>query len=282
MSNPFKAIGKAFKSVVRVVKKIALPALAIAAVVLTGGAALGVLPSVGSVLGGLGISASSTLGGILMGAAKAATFGAVGSALTGGNIVKGATAGFITGGILGGANAALGGLGKAAQAGAGGLGNASSINQTALESLRSGTSAATSGASGAVTQGLGTAANAAAQGGGVAAATGAGAPVVAPVAASATPVSSGGVMGFLNRNPIVGGMVIQGLGQGLMANEQNKAAQRERDQIAANYADTSGLPQYQSPGGNGYAPAADVFNAAIYSGKKVSYDPNTGKLKVGN
>lgn len=271
MSNPFKAIGKAFKAVVRVVKKVALPALAIAAVVLTGGAALGVLPSVGSVLGGIGISASSTLGTVLMGAAKAATFGAVGSALTGGNIVKGATAGFITGGILGGANAALGGLGKAAQAGAGGLGNASSINQTALESLRSGTSAAASGASGAATQGLGTVANAAAQGGGVAAASGAGAPV-----------SSGGVLGFLNRNQIAGGMLIQGLGQGLMAHEQNKAAQRERDQIAANYADTSGLPQYQSPGGNGYAPAADVFNAAIYSGKKVSYNPNTGKLKVGN
>lgn len=280
MSNPFKAIGKAFKSVVRVVKKIALPALAIAAVVLTGGAALGVLPSVGSVLGGIGISASSTLGTVLMGAAKAATFGAVGSALTGGNIVKGATAGFITGGLLGGANAALGGLGKAAQAGAGGLGNASSINQTALESLRSGTSAATSGASGAVTQGLGNVANAAVQSGGVAAATGA--PAIAPVAASAAPVSSGGVMGFLNRNPIVGGMVVQGLGQGLMANEQNKAAQRERDQIAANYADTSGLPQYQSQGNNGYSQASDVFNAAIYAGKKVSYDPNTGKLKVGN
>ena len=62
MSNPFKAIGKVFKKVVKVVKKIALPAIMIGAAVLTGGAALGLLPSVGSMLGagGLGLSAGLT------------------------------------------------------------------------------------------------------------------------------------------------------------------------------------------------------------------------------
>ena len=41
MSGVFKAVGKVFKGVVKVIKKVALPALAIGAIVLTGGAAIG-------------------------------------------------------------------------------------------------------------------------------------------------------------------------------------------------------------------------------------------------
>jgi hypothetical protein len=55
MSGLFKSIGKIFKKVVPVLKKIALPALAIAAVVVTGGAALGLLPGIAG-LGGLAAS----------------------------------------------------------------------------------------------------------------------------------------------------------------------------------------------------------------------------------
>lgn len=275
MSNPIKAIGKAFKSVVRVIKKVALPALAIGAVLLTGGAALGVLPSVGGLAGSLGLS--STLTSALTSAATSATIGAGLSAVTGGNILKGATTGFIAGGVLGGANAALGaakGLGGAAQA----AGSGTSTASNALSMIDNGKLAAMgSGAGGAATSAA--VANAAGASGGLGAAMG-GQSVVAPVVSSTGPVSSGGIFGFLNRNPIVGGMAIQGLGQGLMASEQNKAAQRERDQIAANYGDGSGLPQYQSPGNN-FANAADIFNSAIYAGKKIEYDPKTG-LKVSN
>lgn len=288
MSNPIKALGRVFKKVISVVKKVALPALAIGAVVLTGGAALGLLPSVGSLAGSLGLSAGLT--SVLTSAATSATIGAGLSAVTGGSILKGATAGLITGGVLGGANAALGaakGLGNAAQAaGAGGntastaasfadkVAGAPGLDVISNGSLANAGSAVASSSAG----GLGMAGKV----GGLAASSGAGTALIDPVVSSVAPsASGGGLMGFLNKNPIMGGMVIQGLGQGLMANEQNKAAQRERDQIAANYGDTSGLPQYQSQG-NDYARAADVFNSAIYAGKKATYDPKTGRIQVGN
>lgn len=278
MSNPLKGIGKIFKSVAKVVRKVALPALAIGAVVLTGGAALGVLPSVGALAGSLGLSAGLTT--VLTSAATSATIGAGLAAVTGKNVLKGATTGFVTGGVLGGVNAALGSttdiFGKAAQAGTKGLGNAASINDAALTSLRSG---ATSASGLASTAGLGNAATSAATQGLGGQAAGAVAGSAAPAASVSAP-SSGGILGWMNKNPVPAGMVLQGLGQGLTVMEQSKDAQRERDQIAANYSDTSGLPQYQSQG-NGYARAADVFNAAIYSGKKVEYDTKTGRIKVG-
>lgn len=275
MSNPIKAIGKAFKSVVRVIKKVALPALAIGAVVLTGGAALGVLPGLGGAGGPLAsLGIKGALASVLTSAATSATIGAGLSAVTGGNIIKGATTGFITGGVLGGANAALGGakgLGATAASGS------SSGASNALNVIDNGKIAAMGSGS---TNGFASTAAASGKAGGLGAAMG-GEAVINPVAASTGPVTSGGgILGFLNRNQIVGGMAIQGLGQGLMASEQNKAAQRERDQIAANYGDGSGLPQYQSQGNN-FANAADVFNAAIYAGKKIEYDPKTG-LKVSN
>lgn len=125
MSNPFKAVGKVFKKVVKVAKKIAIPALMIGAVVLTGGAALGALPALGTILGSVGISGTlaSVLGGaISMGAVGALSGGLIGAA-TGGGLLKGATKGFLmgaaTGGVMGGvgaigANGVLGGLGGSA------------------------------------------------------------------------------------------------------------------------------------------------------------------------
>ena len=93
-------IGKALKSVVKVIKKVALPALALAAVVFTGGAALGLAPFVagGSLAGGMtgvlsGVFGTGFLGttvtGALVGAANGAALGAITSAVTGGNISKG-------------------------------------------------------------------------------------------------------------------------------------------------------------------------------------------------
>jgi hypothetical protein len=60
MSGILKGLGKVFKKVFKVVKKVLPYALAIGAIVLTGGAALGVLPAVGTVIGGLGLSAGVT------------------------------------------------------------------------------------------------------------------------------------------------------------------------------------------------------------------------------
>lgn len=278
------------------VKKVALPVLAIGAVVLTGGAALGVLPATGALSGVGGLASSlglsSGLTSVLTTAATSATIGAVGSALTGGNIIKGATGGFVAGAALGGVSAALGGAAKAgtaaadaASSGASGAGNAASTfaervaSAPGLDVISNGSLSG----SGLASRGLGSALGGSAASSGLAAATGAGGGVLAPVVASAAPVTSGsGILGFINSNPVVSGMALQGLGQGMLAREQSKEAQRNRDAIAANYADTSGLPTYSSPnGGLGQPNAADVFNAAIYAGKKAVYDPSTGRVSVG-
>lgn len=129
MSGVLKSIGKVFLSPIsvviggkvgKVIRKVALGAIMAGAVVLTGGAAIGALPALGSasMLGGLGLSAGLT--SALAGAVSTGAVGAVVGGLTGG--FKGATKGFLmgaaTGGIMGGLgmmgpNGLLGG-GKAA------------------------------------------------------------------------------------------------------------------------------------------------------------------------
>lgn len=110
MSGVFKAIGKVFKKVVKVVKKVAIPALMIGAIVLTGGAALGVLPAMGTMLGGIGISGTlaSVLGGAISMGAVGAVTGGLGAAASGKSIWKGAQTGFLVGAATGGV---MGGLG---------------------------------------------------------------------------------------------------------------------------------------------------------------------------
>jgi hypothetical protein len=87
MSGLFKSIGKIFKKVVKVLKKVALPALAIAAVVVTGGAALGLLPAIAG-LGGLAASlgASPLIAGVLSAAGTGATLGAITGFVTTGKL----------------------------------------------------------------------------------------------------------------------------------------------------------------------------------------------------
>ncbi len=110
MSGVFRAIGKVFKGIVKVVKKVALPALMIGAVVLTGGAALGALPALGTILGSIGISGglAAALGGAISAGAIGAGVGGLTAAVTGGNILKGATRGFVGGAITGGLMGAAG------------------------------------------------------------------------------------------------------------------------------------------------------------------------------
>lgn len=200
MSGGLKSIGKVFKKVVKVVKKIALPALAIGAVALTGGAALGVLPGLGS----LGLSPALT--GILSTAGKGALTGALGAAVTGKNILKGATGGALVGGALGGVGALTGGIGNVGTAAAGGASAAAATGATA--------------ASGALATGIS----------GATAAGGSG--------------LLGGIGGFINRNPTIVGNLLDGVGSGLIAAQADKETKRQEAQERANFGGFAGSPNF--------------------------------------
>lgn len=266
MSGVLKSIGKAFRKVVKVVKRIALPLIAVAAVVLTGGAALGFAPFAGGIAGTLGIT--GPLAGILSTAGQSALLGAGVSAITGGNIVKGATGGFIAGGVLGGLGAAAGTIGKTATT-VGGVAQA-------------GTGAALPAAAGAVPSaaatGLGGFAKAAGS-----ALTQANIPLSSNLVASAPAVSSGGgLLGgigrFVEKNPIVAGQVISGIGGGLSAAQDRKAAVKDRKHAEANYADTSGLYRLNNDADllSSVGEAGDRYRDIIYG--KVRYDKRSGRL----
>ncbi|WP_226018404.1 hypothetical protein [Novosphingobium sp. FKTRR1] len=247
MSGVFKAIGKAFKSVVNVAKKIALPALAIGAAVLTGGAALGVFGP--GVFASLGLSQGMTA--VLATAGKSALTGALLSTATGGDPIKGATAGFVTGGVLGAAGSVLGTAGKAAS-------TAAQAGQTAASTT--GTTAAT-GALDAV----GTA---------IAAPVSAAAPAIA--AAAPTAIGSGILPDFASKalgsvfsNPVSAGMAIQGIGSGIMSATQAAEARRQDAQIRENYAGFGG-----SSGSTGGGFATIAPSGAPY----FAIDPMTGRI----
>lgn len=246
MSGILKAIGRVFKKIA----KIALPVIAIAAVALTGGAALGILPSLGKTIGTLGLSKAFT--GVLVTAAKGATFGAVGSLVTGGNPLKGATSGLIAGGLLGGVNVALGGA-QAASGAASGAGQAGATT---------GAAAAPTGLDGAWSNfapGADMAANAGATSAATGAASGAASGIGSGIGSALGEVGS--TFGGIFKNPITAGMAIQGIGAGISASSQAAAKRREDEQIRENYSGYSGL---------GTAPVT----AAPY----IAFDPATGRI----
>lgn len=280
MSNPLKSIGKTFRKVVKTVKKIALPALAIGAVVLTGGAALGVLPALGGAGGLLGmIGISGPLAGILTSAANAALYGAIGSALTGGSIIKGATMGLVAGGVMGGLGAAIGGpaTGK--------------IAQTAAQSAGSATSGLVPGA--------GDAAKAAATGGGLGggsssiASQGMGwldgvgqtvassaPPTVAPTVTTAAVPTSQGFLSRISSEPLVQAGLVQGLGKGLggymQAQSASKEAAKERAYQDAKWDGVNGF--YEPMPQNNAAGLGAAYNSRIYGNQRLNYDPRTGQV----
>lgn len=244
MSNPFKAVGKVFKKVVKVVKKVAIPALMIGAVVMTGGAALGALPAMGTMLGSIGISGTlaSVLGGAISMGAVGAVTGGLGAAVTGGNPWKAAQGGFLAGAATGGV------LGAAGVIGANGVFGANGIL-----GMGQGAGATPLGAGGASIMGpAGQAMPAAAQiagGGGIpitaaqAHAMTAGV-VGAPAAAgTAAATAGGGLGGLLGANaPALlqgAGQIISGFSKGAMAdkqlNAQKEEDQAEYDRISFNY-----------------------------------------------
>lgn len=295
MSGLFKAIGKIFKSVFNVIKKVALPVLAIGAVVLTGGAALGLgLPSLAGIGAKLGLS--TALQGVLATAGKSALIGAIGSAVTGGDILKGAATGFALGGALGGigaltskaggvlnaAGGASNGLGAGATTGAGAANASLTVPQSVLTNAggaanagltvpalgTAGTGAATAGlgAGSILTTPLSPAITAAAAGGAAPAATG------GMLGSVLSPVK--GVLGFANQNPIVAGMALQGLGAGLSAKAQADQAREERESIAKNYT-SQGMFSLPNTQGQALPDAGSYFRGAL--GKQV-YDPATGRI----
>lgn len=270
MSGLFKSIGKIFKKVGKVLKKIALPALAIAAVVITGGAALGLLPGIAG-LGGLAASlgASPLIAGVLSAAGTGATIGAITGLVTTGKLsgaIKGASTGFLAGAVTGGIGAALGGTGggaaSIAQPGSG-LGNVALNADPALAAtLPSGEAVGVFGSQAA--SGIGAAAGQAA---GIGASTAAAA---APAAAG----SGGGILGFLSRNPLIASGLMKGIG-GALTGDPTINAMKERQK---NY-DISG--QVYRP----YDPSTAVtdqgpngFNQVIYGNGQYEYDPNSGRI----
>lgn len=281
MSGMLNSIRKVFKKVVKVVKKVGLPLLAIGAVVLTGGAALGVLPALGGaggLLASLGIK--GVLAGVLTTAAKGAAMGALTSGITGGNIIKGATSGLIMGGVTGGIGAAMGGTaataaqaaGGMAQSGSTGAADAVTPNMTPLTMAGTdsgGNWSVPSDGSPMAISGSGIGSAAAPQ------TSFASGPQIARVATTTSaPTAGGGMLGWFNNlNGVTQGSLIQGIGGALTASANAKDARKEREREEASYGDNSGL--YGA--GSSRAYGASRYDAAIYGGK-VKYDPRTGQV----
>lgn len=227
MSGLVKGVGKIFKKIGNLVKKVAVPLLAVAAIAFTGGAALGLAPLAGGWGGAVasGISAmgiQGPLAGILTTvgtqAGTGAAVGGLAGLASGQGFTKGATMGAIGGALTGGLTSAGLMPGAAATQGAtmssrsaGGLmgGGAQTITPTIADP--------------SVVQGAAT--------GGAASVGPAG--IVAPTAAGAAPAAAapavartgiGGLLGNVVKSPVFG-QTLAGLGQGLMTGMQAKDAQ---------------------------------------------------------
>lgn len=265
MSGAIKAIGKVFRKVVKTVKKIAPFALAAAAVVFTGGAALGALPTFGSAVSGLVGSAglSGALGTAVTGAITNAGFGAAIGGLTGGT--KGMKTGALMGAVTGGLMGPIAGGAKAATTAAGPV-VGGAPEATALLGEAGSTLGSAAAASGPIVG--------AGQGASLLGA--AGSSMGAMPAAAAAP--AGGLMGpivgsqggSLLGNPLVTSQVLQGIGGGLMAKAQARAEERRWKEEQGNY-DTSG----GTFGGATGRPSNPYANDAQ---PKWSYDARQGKL----
>lgn len=225
MSGVGKAIGKVFKAVGSFVKKIAAPVLAAAAIVFTGGAALGLAPltmgfggAVTGALSAIGAPTTGVLGGVLTGAVTQAGYGAalggVASSLTGGSFTEGAATGALAGAVTGGVT---GGLGAASAPSATmasrGLSPASGMPPTTAAPLPR----PTSGVSTPVQEGLASAGNASIGG------------------ASNGP---GGLLRGITQSPAFGS-TLAGIGQGLLTGmaqkEQLEQEQEDQERITASY-----------------------------------------------
>lgn len=229
MSGVAKAVGKVFSGIANVVKKVALPLLGVAAIVMTGGAALG-LPALAGGFGGavtsglaaMGAPANGVLASVLTQAGTGAAIGGVSSLATGGDFAKGAAMGAAGGALTGGVTGLLGATGSAAAA------PAVTMSSRSLPGLGAATAPAVQ--TGAVIPSTSLAANPGA--------------VVAPAAAAPTG-GLGGVMKGLGKfltseggSSIVGQTIAggaQGLLQGMAVKDKAATKSEEQERITQSY-----------------------------------------------
>lgn len=245
MSGLFKSIGKVFRKVVKTVKKIAIPALAVAAAVFTGGAALGGLPTMSGAMGGLvsQLGLSSGLTSALTTGLTNAGFGA----LLGGK--KGALMGFGSG--LLGAPALDKALGIGGQATGANLIRGSQFTvDAAMPNMGSAAGSAAGNAAGSAASQIGSTIQNATQ-------------------------SGGGGLGGLLGNPMVASQLLQGVGGGLLAAQQAKEERKQREREEANLSLEGGLLDV------GNINSGTKFDPyAVKASWK--YDPKTQQLVQGN
>lgn len=271
MSGLFKSIGKIFKKVAPVLKKIVLPALAIAAVVVTGGAALGLLPGIAS-LGGLAASLGATgiLPGILTAAGTGATIGMLGGLVTTGSLkgaIKGASMGLVTGAVTGGISGALGGgltAATGAQTGAATAAGGTGVSSVAdLATVNS----AIPDVAGHFMEATGSIGQAASGIGGVGG-------IGQAVAAGAGGSGGGGILGFLSKNPMLASGLMKGIGSALQGNPQAQEYARRRK----SYEGVNAYSPYQVGSIDGLQDAGERFNTVVYGNGMYDYDPATGRV----
>jgi hypothetical protein len=313
MSGVLKSIGKVFKKIVKVAKVVLPIALAVGAVVFTGGAALGLLPTFSGAIGGLvgGLGLSTGLAGALTGSIVSAGFGsALGglkAAASGTSIIKGmqggAVTGAVTGGLLGAVNPSTFGIVKGLDAAgnpitttANALKNAgdafaSAGSKTVLSTGANGITsvAGTAGPSGGLLGGSGAAsavdAVAKSASGGYPAATSF---AQMPMGASMVPAaSSGGIGGFLGANPLLAGNIISGVASSLSGGnlskdqiKQIKAEEASREAYS-NFAYQGAYAGRENPfGTKPLAPPPGVQASNYYTppNARWHYDPTTNTV----
>lgn len=294
MSSVVKGVSKVFRAVTSSPLAIVGGALALGAVLVTGGAALGLAPmalGAGGATGAVaGTSAvSSTLGSIFT---SAATQGAIGalvgggvSAATGGDVAKGALVGAGVGALTGGVTGAIGstasGVTSAPTASGAGLSPGAEVGRAA------------SGL-GVGAADLGTAAN----GAGSDFISGAGVGMqpstdltlntgTPPPAAPSTGLGAGlgGMVdsagNFIKNNQTLVGSALGGVGQGAMAyfgaQEQAAAQAAQFEKIRQSY--NTG-PMYTRPGGEGGTAGGNgILNNKGGLGTRYRYDPETKRIE---
>lgn len=270
MSGILRGIKKVFSKIAKVAKVVLPIALGVAAVVFTGGAALGILPTfagaIGGVVGSLGLSGA--VAGALTGSIVSAGFGAAAGFVTGGvkGAQKGALFGAATGGVLGAVNPSTFGVGGAA---------AKTVGAGLAEAGKSATGGLLP--NGGLGAGLSTIKDAVAplpaSIGGVPAITQA--PVaVAPAAAAPGGAVASGASGLLN-NPtalMMGGNLLTGLFTPSEASSAAKAAEKNGNRLFSDiYSSgdaTSGDPRY----------ASDP-HAAVRPVRQFAFNPRTLKVE---
>ena len=79
----------------------------------------------------------------------------------------------------------------------------------------------------------------------------------------------GGILGFLNQNPVLAGSLIQGIGSGASAGATAKDERRTREEYRANYDNFGGA-----------AGTATIEGTPGISASRLIYDPLTGRTSV--